>query len=53
MSDPNEEINTSQIDWLSLVVECNDEHYDTDVAYEFSNDRKFLSTDKSNSGIYE
>lgn len=40
-------------DWLSLVL-CHDpKHFDTDQdAYEFSNGRKFKSTDHTSSGVY-
>jgi hypothetical protein len=40
-------------DALSIVLAADDEHYQPDVCYEFSNQRKFLSTDKSTSGIYK
>ena len=38
---------------LSEVLKADKHHYETDVAYEFSNGRKFESSDKSDSGIYE
>ena len=42
-----------EYDYKSLVVKSDDEHYDKDDAYEFSNGRKFKSTDgDSGSGIY-
>ena len=38
----------------TLVVKSDKEHYDKDDCYEFSNGRKFKSTDgDSGSGIYE
>ena len=53
MSDPNDNITVREYDWRSLVVLYDPDHYKADVAYEFSNGRKFLSTDKSDSGVYE
>lgn len=42
-----------EIDILSLVVEVDKDHYKPDIVYEFSNGRKFESTDRATSGIYE
>ena len=40
--------------WLSIVVEADPDHYLTDeVVYEFSNDRKFESTDDQDTGVYD
>jgi hypothetical protein len=40
--------------YKSLVVNSDPEHYEADDCYEFSNGRKFKSTDgSSESGIYE
>ncbi len=45
---------TRDYDFKSLVVKTDKEHYEPDDCYEFSNDRKFKSTDgSSESGIYE
>jgi hypothetical protein len=44
--------NTSEVSWLALVLEADKDHYKADVAYEFSNDRKFESTDGKEQGIY-
>jgi len=46
-------VTTSTITLLALVVAADDEHYEPDTAYIFSNDRKFESSDKSDSGIYD
>jgi hypothetical protein len=48
----SEQVTTSETDLLSEVVKADTEHYENDVAYEFSNGRKFESSDKSDSGIY-
>ena len=47
------EVSTREIDWRSVVIEADPDHFKDDIAYEFSNGRVFLSTDKSNSGIYK
>jgi len=40
--------------WLDLVLEADPDHYEPEEGvYEFSNGRKFESTDKSDSGIYD
>lgn len=44
---------TSQKSWLQEVLENDDEHFEPETVYEFSNDREFKSTDKSNHGIYD
>ena len=36
-----------------LVVKNDPEHYEDDDAYEFSNGRKFKSTDRGGNGIYD
>lgn len=43
---------TTTVTWLSEVLKVDKEFYDPDVAYEFSNGRKFLNTDKTHGGIY-
>lgn len=43
----------SQHSLLGLVVEMDPDHYKRDDAYEFSNKRKFESTDDTQSGIYK
>jgi hypothetical protein len=48
-----EEVTIRITDLLSEVLKVDKYHYETDTAYEFSNGRKFESSDKSNSGIYE
>jgi len=45
-------VTTTTIDWRTQVLENDDEHFDRDDVYEFSNGRKFKDTDKSDSGIY-
>jgi len=47
------EVTISITDILSEVLKADKYHYETDTAYEFSNGRKFESSDKSDSGIYE
>lgn len=39
-------------DILSEVLKEDEEHFEPEDVYEFSNGRKFKSTDKNNSGIY-
>jgi len=39
--------------WLQEVLKSDPEHYLEDDAYEMSNGKKFKSTDKTNSGIYD
>lgn len=51
MSD--QEVTTTTIDILTLVTELDDQHYENETVYEFSNGRKFESSDKSDSGVYE
>jgi len=38
--------------WLSEVLEADPDHHKKDIVYEFSNGRKFESTDGSDSGVY-
>ena len=45
--------NSSEISWLSIVQEADDELYEPEDIYEFSEDRKFKSTDRTDSGIYD
>ena len=45
--------NYREISFLGMILEADPEHYKPDVAYEFSNDREFESTDHTDSGIYE
>jgi hypothetical protein len=40
-------------DMLSLVLEMDPDHYERDIAYEFSNSREFVDTDNTDSGIYD
>ena len=49
----NNEVTIRITDMLSEVLKADKDHYETDIAYEFSNGRKFESSDKSSSGIYE
>jgi hypothetical protein len=44
---------TSQTDMLSEVTKVDKDHYKRDIAYEFSNGRKFEDTDNTDSGIYD
>ena len=43
----------SEINYLALVVKADPDHYKRDVAYEFSNGRKFVDTDNTDSGVYD
>ena len=43
----------SEKSWLAEVVEADKDHYKNDVAYEWSNERKMESTDKTDSGVYD
>ena len=53
MSDPNASgSSTRDFDWLSLVLEMDPDHYKPEVIYDFTGNRKFLSTDASDSGVY-
>ena len=44
---------TSEKPWLAEVLEVDKEHYEPEDVYEFSNGRKFKSTDKTDSGVYD
>jgi hypothetical protein len=47
---------TRTITWLSMVLKADKKYQEekrTEPAYEFSNGRKFLCTDSSDSGVYE
>ena len=44
---------TSDKNILDIVLELDDDHYEPEDVYEFSNERKFKSTDKTDSGIYD
>ena len=45
--------NTTEMNLLQLVLEQDPEHFEVEDVYEFSNGRKFKSTDRSDSGVYE
>lgn len=38
---------------LDLVLEMDPDHYGREWCYEFSNGRRFLDTDDTDSGIYD
>lgn len=44
---------TREYSYAAMVLATDPDHYKPDVAYEFSNGRKFESTDGTDSGIYE
>lgn len=46
-------VNTSERNFLDLVLRADPEHYEEEIAYEFSNGRRFKSSDKSDSGVYD
>lgn len=43
----------TEISFLTLVLGVDPDHYKPDVVYEFSNGEKKVSTDRTDSGIYE
>lgn len=45
--------NTSERNILDKVLELDPAHYDPEDVYEFSNERKFKSTDRTDSGVYD
>jgi len=44
---------TSEKSWLAEVVELDPDHNKEEDVYEFSNQRKFKSTDKTDKGVYD
>lgn len=44
---------TSEKSWLAEVCDHDPDHYKEEDVYEFSNDRKFKSTDKTDTGVYD
>ena len=38
---------------LKEVLELDEEHYEPEDVYEFSNGKKFKSTDKTDHGVYD
>lgn len=48
-----DKVTTSQTTILSEVLKVDREHYEPDEVYEFSNGRKFESTDNKDSGVYD
>jgi hypothetical protein len=38
------DVNYSENNWLAFVLEHEEDHYDTPVAYRFSSEREFLET---------
>ena len=44
---------SSDKSWLAECVEHEPDFYEDQDVYEFSNDRKFKCTDKTDSGIYD
>lgn len=54
MANENQSTPTRLIDWRSLVNRLlGEEKRNDEVVYEFSNGRKFKTTDHTTSGIYE
>ena len=49
----SKEVTIRQTDLLSEVLKIDPDHYEPEEVYRFSNGKKFLNTDKSNSGIYD
>jgi hypothetical protein len=50
----SETVTYTQMDWFSIVVAADKDHFKEDVIYQFNEEkREFLSTDKTNSGIYD
>lgn len=48
------EVTTSEKTLLDIVLEADPEHYDPEYVYEFNGgERKFYSTDRTSSGIYD
>lgn len=47
------EVTYGENNWLSEILEAEDELYKDDIAYEWSNGRKMYSTDRYNSGVYD
>lgn len=50
--DPAPPPTTRTLNWLSLVTERDPDREKPDPAYQFSNGRKFESTDHAETGIY-
>lgn len=50
MSD--QKVTTTKTDLRTEVLKVDPEHYEAEDVYRFSNGKKFKSTDKSSSGIY-
>lgn len=46
-------VRTADYSFLALVIAADPDHYKPDIAYEFSGERKFESTDRADSGIYD
>lgn len=44
---------TSERTILDEVLELDPDHYEPEDVYEFSNERNFKSTDKTDSGVYD
>lgn len=44
---------TREINWKGLVAKVDPDLNKPEIAYEFSNGRKFESSDRSDTGIYE
>jgi len=42
----------TEFNWLDLVVEQDDEFYEREIVYEFSNGREFQNSDKDDTGVY-
>ena len=48
------EVTTSEKTLLDIVLEADPDHYEPEVVYEFNDgQRKFKSTDRTSSGIYD
>ncbi len=45
--------NTTELDWLALVLQADPDHYKRDVCYEWSNGREMHDTDDTDSGVYD
>jgi len=48
-----QKVSYSERPWLEEVLRADKDHYKKDVVYEFTNDRKFESTDSTDEGVYD
>lgn len=50
---PEQEVTTTELDWLAIVTQQDKDHWERAVVYKWSNGREHKDTDNTDSGVYD